>query len=1094
MQGSLFDDVILSSTELPRQARMPINLSSRKVFSVLMGDLCQPGDALVITGYSGLDQIVSLISRRGATAKPLRLILGSEPGAARRSGLSLKRYDFSAEVREYWLKRGISLSLSGQIIHCIELIRGGHVKVRYSTGRYRLHAKLYCSEEAVCLGSSNFTEPGLCYQHEANARFTTKEKVRFDETWRLAEYFWNLGEDASDQLLALLDQLLKFVTWQEALARACAELLESDWASRYLQSLVGFQPVSLWPSQQQGIGQALYLLDTVGGVLVADATGSGKTRMGAHLLRAVHDRNWSSARAHKSSMLMVCPPLVSGNWGKEVAKCGFNLAIASQGLLSRLEGREDTALAMQLASAQSLAVDEAHNFLSQNSKRTRHLLHNLADQILLFTATPINRSCADLLRLIDILGADNFEDEVLGVFERLSRGSTALSDVHPGDLAALQAAIASFTLRRTKAQLNAMVEREPEAYRLPNGHVCRYPTHVSLTYDLGESEQDQVLAEQIRVLARNLKGIGHFEKPLILPESLASHGLTSHSYLQMRLHSASSLAAHHVMASLRSSRLALYRHILGERAALEQMGLLGRIESSADDATGNMQQRIEQLMGRVPENRLGIELPAWLGDPDAHRRACEGEIAIYQLILKRLAKLGSGREMRKVQHLLGLVGRHDQVIAFDHYPLTLRYLRHLLKEPAHALGVEVMLGVGGDRKSNEKLQKRLDPESGGGRLIALCSDALSEGVNLQRASTLVHLDMPSVVRFAEQRVGRIDRMDSPHEQIECWWPKDAPAFALKSDERFVARVEEVDTLIGGNLQLPEEMRGVTEPNVITAEAMDQELREREHRSWDGIEDAFTPVRELIEGQTALVGAEVYRTYRAEQAKVLSRVSLVQANEPWIFLCLAGERSRAPRWILLADQDSRPLTNLGDIARQLRSRLVDGVQSLPPTRRAMDALEQFLVRLTEMEKLLLPKRKQRALEQMSWALSLWMRDREWITSVDEADQAKALFDLLQGIRLHECPDWGQLADCWLDLVRPYWAELLQRRGRKAGVMRLRDLQTSLKTKPITASRLFDRIAGIDLRRRWEERIVACIFGYGPVTATADNRFAGDREIA
>jgi len=172
-----------------------------------------------------------------------------------------------------------------------------------------LHAKLYCSEEAVTLGSSNFTEPGLFFQHEANVRFTRKEKARFDEGWRLAEYFWSLGEDASDELLVLLDQLLKFVTWQEALARACAELLESDWAAHYLRSLAGFQQVSLWPSQQHGIGQALYLLDTVGGALVADATGSGKTRMGAHLLRAVHDRNWSSVRTHKSSMLMVCPPL-----------------------------------------------------------------------------------------------------------------------------------------------------------------------------------------------------------------------------------------------------------------------------------------------------------------------------------------------------------------------------------------------------------------------------------------------------------------------------------------------------------------------------------------------------------------------------------------------------------------------------------------------------------------------------------------------------------------------------------------------------------------------------------------------------------------
>lgn len=134
MQGSLFDEIALSCTDLPSQARMPINLSARKVYSVLMPDLCRPGDALVITGYSGLDQLIQLINQRGACEKPLRLILGSEPVSAKRAGLSLKRYDFPAEVREYWLKHGISLSLSGSIIHCIELIRGGYVQVRYPTG------------------------------------------------------------------------------------------------------------------------------------------------------------------------------------------------------------------------------------------------------------------------------------------------------------------------------------------------------------------------------------------------------------------------------------------------------------------------------------------------------------------------------------------------------------------------------------------------------------------------------------------------------------------------------------------------------------------------------------------------------------------------------------------------------------------------------------------------------------------------------------------------------------------------------------------------------------------------------------------------
>src|SRR5690349_870548 len=75
-----------------------------------------------------------------------------------------------------------------------------------------------------------------------------------------------------------------------------------------------------------------------------------------------------------------------------------------------------------VARAQVLAVDEAHNFLTAESNRTRRLQDTLADHVLLFTATPISRGAQDLLSLVGLLGADNFEDETLVVLERLERG------------------------------------------------------------------------------------------------------------------------------------------------------------------------------------------------------------------------------------------------------------------------------------------------------------------------------------------------------------------------------------------------------------------------------------------------------------------------------------------------------------------------------------------------------------------------------------------------------------------------------------------------------------------------------------------------
>lgn len=64
MQGSLFDQYQPLTADLPPAGRMPLNAPGRKVQATLLGDLTQPGEALVVTGYSGLDQLLMLISQR----------------------------------------------------------------------------------------------------------------------------------------------------------------------------------------------------------------------------------------------------------------------------------------------------------------------------------------------------------------------------------------------------------------------------------------------------------------------------------------------------------------------------------------------------------------------------------------------------------------------------------------------------------------------------------------------------------------------------------------------------------------------------------------------------------------------------------------------------------------------------------------------------------------------------------------------------------------------------------------------------------------------------------------------------------------------
>lgn len=301
----------------PSHERFPYNDAERTVESVVRADLEGARDPLIITGYTSLDRLIDFLARceRRQASEPghynrIRFVLGHEPAPSKRTEFGGHRIALSQEVVDYWLSRGISLHLSGRLLAALELIRRGVVEARTS-GESAVHAKVYAGDNGITVGSSNFSNAGLLRQVEANVRFTRDELVRFEEAHRAAEVIWSTSIPYTEQLEELLGKMLRVVSWQEALARACAELLEGTWARRYARGPALDEGPQLWPSQQQGIAHALWILENQGSVLIADATGSGKTLMGTHLAKRIINRARRAGRTHNDFSVLLAPPVFS---------------------------------------------------------------------------------------------------------------------------------------------------------------------------------------------------------------------------------------------------------------------------------------------------------------------------------------------------------------------------------------------------------------------------------------------------------------------------------------------------------------------------------------------------------------------------------------------------------------------------------------------------------------------------------------------------------------------------------------------------------------------------------------------------------------
>jgi superfamily II DNA/RNA helicase len=419
--------------------------------------------------------------------------------------------------------------------------------------------------------------------------------------------------------------------------------------------------------------------------------------------------------------------------------------------------------------------------------------------------------------------------------------------------------------------------------------------------------------------------------------------------------------------------------------------------------------------------------------------------------------------------LVRLANRHERVLAFDRHLISLVALRRRLNETGHT----VLLATGANEQQRKRLQRSFAPESQE-RGIALCSDAMNEGLNLQGASAIVHLDLPTTLRVAEQRVGRVDRMNSPHAAIEAYWPNDGQSFATRANEKLARRVEESALLLGSNLPVPD-LSATADDRIISVEEHIKEYNAPEAETWDGIHDAFDAVRSLVRGEDSLISQAAYARHRTTTSRVLARVAPVDAATPWAFFAVRAPSHGAPRWILIDHEaPSGELTQLPEIAARLRHHLSSEPEDRPLDEAASALLDQFIDAGARAEHRLLPRRMQRGLDQLRHVATTWATTSRAMGSEEEASAYDRLAALATPSPTNNTPDPYLIAQRWLNLVDPMLNDHRQVR-RPAHYVLLRDITPRLLQEPVPLNTLERCVRRARSCATLAERVSACIIG-------------------
>ena len=147
------------------------------------------------------------------------------------------------------------------------------------------------------------------------------------------------------------------------------------------------------------------------------------------------------------------------------------------------------------------------------------------------------------------------------------------------------------------------------------------------------------------------------------------------------------------------------------------------------------------------------------------------EIAYIEEFLNDLRLLATDSKLEQLQRdLQEAFLRRGTVVVFTQYTDTLDYLRERLRAVYGSQvacysgrGGEVWDGVAWVPIPKEELKEAF--RQGEEIKVLLCTDAASEGLNLQTCGVLINYDMPWNPMRVEQRIGRIDRIGQQYDTV-----------------------------------------------------------------------------------------------------------------------------------------------------------------------------------------------------------------------------------------------------------------------------------------------------------------------------------------
>ena len=736
--------------------------------------------------------------------KRFRLLLGKTPEIRSDKTLGEALLDIIKEEIENF---ELSKEKENNVRSFIEFLKKDNVEVRIYDKQF-LHGKAYIFDNAVVIGSSNFTPAGLTHNTELNTWQQEAQAEYVRKRW--FEKFWKEARDFKKELIEILENSRfgsKEYTPYEIFIKTLYELQKEDIKEEEERERKGLPrtKVNLTDFQEDAIPRIKSRLKKYGAILIADSVGLGKTFISAKLLEEI-------GYYRRENILVICPAQLREMWRKFLKKIDVKENILSQEELASKDFLEKAKRAVggDLSTVKLIVVDESHNFRNPLSNRwenfftlvNEHIAIKERPYILFLTATPINNTIWDLywqIMLLTLLDNRAFIKENIPDLFKFFREVEKR-----GDPSLLNDLLNEISIRRTRDYIK---ENYPDAYIIvetPDGEIKKqkivFPERIleNVNYKLDETYRgmyrwisdiitNKLTMAYYRILEYKKTEKLTPEEELTLGRMIAIGGIFR-TILLKRLES--SVEAFRVSVSKHIKFLKKLKKYLKQGKLLTKESFNKYIMSMDEEI--EEEEIKETLEGFNPKDYRMDEL---IDDIDK-------DIKLLNIVLDRVKQIEpkDDAKLKKLKEILLSLSKKGQIVLFTYYADTLNYIYNEIKKSKEFSNyrIEAISSSGVTKKSPKEREKIVEKFINKEIDILMSTDVLSEGQNLQSAQYLINYDLHWNPTRMIQRAGRIDRIGSPYKEIYVYnfFPEDELEELLRLVQILQTKIIEIDASIG----------------------------------------------------------------------------------------------------------------------------------------------------------------------------------------------------------------------------------------------------------------------------------------------------------